>query len=292
MSRTETPSETFVRFDQNSVWRQSPQEVLAADFLSGNGESNLLWTPFHYEEKDGRLFDPVRKQFVAGTANGNNVEEGVISQLENWFITHESGIGVWISPRNPYLEEQITLYRIGHQLVINEDGTFIIKKVLMFSWHQFKREFKNPEEIRQYIFTEDDKEESVLEIIDWLKSVSEKPVADNLGNIKERVENAKHYAHLYKSGVGMENLVYQMDQTKFLGSNPIGCPPNNTSTSVSVYSSTTTEFMGYESDDGLGPREFKCPACGYKNMRPHGGFVHLCQNPGDCPNRKAVICGA
>jgi hypothetical protein len=255
MSYAERPSTTLQTFDQNQGWKNSSEKILAVDFLSANGESNLLWTPFHYEEKDGRLFDPVREQFVAGIAGGDAVEEGVITQLEKWFTGNDSGLAVSISPRGqiinshgdrdrPYPEEQLTLYRIGHALIINEDGSFKTKKTLHFSWHQFKKEFKNPEELRRFIFTENDSEESVFEIINWLKSVSEKPVSDDYGDINRRITQSEHYANLYKSGVNMPSLAYQMTQTKFLGDNPIGCPTPNR-TQPYGYSSNKTETAQY-----------------------------------------------
>jgi hypothetical protein len=227
MSYAETPPETFIKFDQNPQWRNSPKPVLTADFLSANGESNLLWTPFYYEEKDGKLYDPVREKFVAGSANGDKVEEGIITQLQEWFLTHESGIGVWISPKGdgvrPYFDDQITIYRIAYK---NIDSDQPLQKVLMLSWHQFNTEFRNPEEIRQFIFTEDDNEESILKIIKWLKKVSQKAISDNCGDLVERREKAEYYADLYKSNTPMYELAYQMDQTGFLGKNPIGCPLN------------------------------------------------------------------
>lgn len=220
MSHIESPPETFIRFDRNPSWKNAPENVLIADFLSANGESNLLWTPSFYEERDGKMYDPIRKMFVSGTANGDVVEEGVITQLENWFVSHESGLGVWISPRGngirPYPEEQITVYRIAYRWPTQQ-------KILLFSWHQFKADFKNPEEIRSFIFTENDKEESVFEIINWLNQTSQKPVASDYGNIEERRERAEYYVFRYKSGLSMTDLAYEMGQVGFLGKNPIGC---------------------------------------------------------------------
>lgn len=264
----ETPQQTFVKFDQNPRWKASSVNVLAADFLSGNGESNLLWTPFHYEEKNGKLFDPVRQCFVAGVAGGDQVEENIITQLESWFINKDSGLAVLISPRGriinssgerdrPYPEEQLTVYKIGYELVINEDGKFITKKVLLFSWHQFKKEFTNPEELRRFIFTENDSEQSVLEIISWLKTVSEKPVSDNYGDIQKRIADSNYYAYLYKSGTTMPILACQMDQTKFLGKNPIGCQPSNRTQSYGYNSNTTTDL-----GENIGKFVKNCGNCG------------------------------
>lgn len=236
----ETPQKTLTRFDQNISWRNSNEKVLTSDFLSANGESNLLWTPFYYEEIEGKLFDPIREKFIEGSANGDIIEEGVVTQLQDWFSNHDSGLAVWISPRGngtrPYPEEQITIYKIGYK---NIDADRPLQKVLLFTWHQFKHKFENPEEIRRFIFTENDDDKSVLEIIQWLKNTSEKPVSDDYGDIKKRRESASQYVTLYKSGVPMPELAYQMDQTKFLGDNPIGCPTSNNTKGFGYYSNTT-----------------------------------------------------
>lgn len=221
MSYVETPAQTLVKFDQNLKWRGESIKTLTHDFFSIGNETNLLWNPFYYEERDGKLFDPVREKNIEGTANGDIVEEGINKQLENWFLTHESGIGVWISPRGgqlrPYPEEQITIYRIAYK--------WSGRKILLLSSCNFKSEFKNPEELRRFIFTEDDKEESVLEIIGWLKQISKKEIKENLNprDVEIRMSFAEHYAYQYKNGTPMYELVEQMKNDRFLGENPIGC---------------------------------------------------------------------
>jgi len=142
MSYAESPTETFIKFAQTPAWRNATEDVLAADFLSMSNESNLFLNPSVYEEKNGRLWDPVRRRNVAGSAiNADPIEENVISQLESWFLSHESGIGVYISPRRRqtakhpgYPEEQVTIYRIAYKSNL--------EKVLLYTSHQFKAEFR------------------------------------------------------------------------------------------------------------------------------------------------------
>lgn len=175
------------------------------------------------------MWDPVRNVQVAGSAlNADKTEEDVISQLENWFLSHESGIAVGISPRKEptenhpgYPEEQITFYRIGYELV--DIKTFKTKKILFVTSHQFKAQFKNPEALRRFIFPEDDKEESIFKILDWLKKISQKDVETRLHNIEERKTQARYYARQIVSGVPIDKVAYDMQQTRFLGNNPIGC---------------------------------------------------------------------
>lgn len=255
MSRVETPIETFKKFAATPGWQNASVEELAGDFFSVGNESNLLWNPYFYEEGGGRLFDPVRKMLIAGTANGDGVEEDVNKQLEDWFLSHESGIGVWISPRGggvrPYPEEQITIYRIAYRI----NG----QKILLCSSHQFKANFRNPEEIRSCVFTENDKEESVLEIIDWLRNVSQKRVAGGVCDIEKKKKLAIHYAYQYRSGVSIDEIVYHMTQTEFLGQNPIGCGVSSATIS-SQYSFESTWNFSHASE-GEGWHTGTCRIC-------------------------------
>ena len=258
MSYIETPTQTLEKFAQNSAWKSEPLEVIAADFFSIGNETNLSWNPYYYEEKNGRLFDPVRKKKIAGTANGDLIEEGINKQLEEWFLSHESGLGVWISPRGgevrPYPEEQITLYRIAYKL----DGS----KILLCSSCQFKADFKNPEDIRRFIFTENDQEKSVFEIISWLERTSQKEIKTELADTTEKRRQAEYYAYQYKSGVPMAEIAYRMSQDKFLGENPIGCGGTSTlsTTLNSSYSETFTFNLFSSEIDGW--HGGTCRVCG------------------------------
>jgi hypothetical protein len=276
MPRTEveTPVETFRKFAKTPGWKNAPEKVIASDLFSMNNESNLFLNPSFYEERDGRLFDPVRERIVAGTADGDEVEEGVIKQLEDWFLTHNSGIAVWISPRGngirPYPEEQITIYRIAYKA--NR------QKVLLLTSHQFKANFRNPEEIRKFIFPEEDREKSIFEILGWLKRTSQKRVETSLSNVEERKKRAEYYAHQYVSGTPIEWIAYDMTQTGFLGENPIGCGGNTTITSFFSFTETTTLTFGFE--DQYGSLTFSCPKCGAMNTRPSGQLISNCQHCG------------
>ena len=271
IERSET---TFKKFANTPGWRNASEEELTNDFFSINNETNLLLNPSYYEEKNGRLFDPVRKRNVAGTGGGDGVEENVITQLEDWFLSHDSGIAIWISPRGngtrPYPEEQLTIYRIGYKF-----GS--LQKVLFLTSHQFKHEFKNPEAIRKFIFPEVDNEESVIEILNWLKSISDKKVETSLQNVEERKSQARYYAQQYKSGVSIDRIIYEMTQTEFLGQNPIGCGAggNSNISGGFGYTETTTQFFGYE--DQYGPLNFNCPHCHATNTRPPGQLISNCQ---------------
>lgn len=247
-------------------------EELTADLLSIHHETNLSWDQYVYEEKDGRLFDPIRKRKIAGTANGDEVEEGVNKQLEEWFLTHDSGIAVWISPRSSaksYPEEKIIVHRIAYELIdgkLNEKP----KKILFCASHQFKTNFKNPEELRGFIFPEEDKEESIFEIINWLVKVSQKKIETNVQNSEKRRLQAENYARQFQSGTSIEWIIYDMTQTKFLGENPISCSRGD---NVSIAG-------GFGFEDRYGPLKFICPKCGRTNERPPGQLLSNCQHCG------------
>ena len=171
MSYIESPVKTLTRFTQTPGWLDEPLNVLAGDLLTSHSESNLQWDSFFYEERKGVLFDPVRERPVVGTDGGEAAQKRVNEELQEWFCKHGSGIAVRISPRGgkwQYPEEQLAIYRIAYK----PSG----QKVLLCASHQFNANFKNPEEIRQFIFTEEDGEEAVFKIIDWLTKVSQKRV--------------------------------------------------------------------------------------------------------------------
>jgi len=245
MSRVETPTETFNKFALTPGWINSSEEILTNDLSSMSNESNLFLNPSYYEEKNGRLWDPIRNRLVAGSAiNADETEEKVINQLETWFLSHESGIAVHISPKKEpngkhpgYPEEQITIFRIGYKWPT-------LQKILFLTSHQFKANFKNPEDLRKFIFTEDDKEQSIFEILNWLKNVSQKRVETNLHDVEKRMVQARHYARQIISGVPIDVIARDMKQTGFLGDNPIGCG-GVTQTSTSTYSENITQFFDY-----------------------------------------------
>jgi hypothetical protein len=275
----ESSIETFLRFAQDPNWLKSSKTILAGDLFSMHNESNLFLNPDYYEIKDGKLWHRERG-FLEGSASiASSVEENVITQLQDWFLSHDSGIAVQISPRmkpNPrhpgYPEEQITIYRIAHKSS-DPKNIFDTKKILFFTSHQFKAKFKNTDEIRKFIFTEEDKEESVLAILEWLKNISEKPVQTELQDVEIRQKQAEYYAEAILSGVPIYQIAKEMDKTKFLGDNPIGCPASSQTQSFDYYSNTTETplYSSTQTEWHLGI----CRKCG--NTKNVGG-CNICQS--------------
>ena len=264
MSYAETSAETFLKFAKDPKWIGSSESVLAGDLFSMHNESNLLLNPDYYEEKNGRLWHRKRGFLKGSASNASGVEESVIDQLEDWFKNHNSGLAVQISPRmepngtHPgYPEEQITIYRIAYTWPTPEDP--IQKKILFFTSHQFKAKFRNPEDLRKFIFTEDDKEESVFEILAWLKNISQKRVETSLHGVEEGKVQAQYFARQITSGVPLYQVAAEMQRTGFLGENPIGCG-GVTQTPAFSYSENTTPNFDYNQTESW--HSGTCRVCG------------------------------
>ncbi|MFZ5933197.1 MAG: hypothetical protein ACOYT7_03945 [Patescibacteria group bacterium] len=275
MSRVESPAETLIRFTQTPGWLDEPLEVLASDLLTPHHESNLEWDFRYYEERDGVLWDPVRKRPIVGTDGGDPAQKEVNRELQDWFLRHDSGIAVRISPRGSqwrYPEEQLAIHRIAYKWPTGQ-------KVLLIAFHQFNANFVNPEQIRRFIFTEDDSEEAILEIINWLRGISQKRVETVVRGRKETQQQAVYYASLFKSGVPPEEVVREMAQTQFLGNNPIGCAASGQG-AANIFGVSTEGIVFLGTEDQFGPLEFTCPKCGSINVRPPGHLISNCQHCG------------
>lgn len=286
MSRVESPAETLERFTKTDNWlEKSSLTAIAGDLLVVWAESNLEWFPDCYEERDGTLFHPQRGP-VVGTDGGDPAQAEFNQELENWFLTHDSGIAVGISPKGGkfnYPDNQIQIYRIAYELVKNAEGKIIgERKALLVAFHQFDFDFKNPGEIRRFIFPEADREEAILEMIGWLKKISHKKVGPSATLTNEVINQAYSFASALKSGVDPREVFAQMTQTGFLGDNPIGCAPVNTTEGL-IYTSTFSTSALSEGFQIEGERTLycTCPNCGQKvNAIISAGRIH-------CPN-----CGA
>ena len=255
--RIEAPTETLQRFAKDSNWINQPVETIANDLKSSGNESRHEWDAFYYEERDGRLFDPIRAQNIVGTDGGDVIQKRVNKELEDWFLSHDSGIAVRISPKGGmyhYPDEQIEIYRITYSWPN-------LQKRLFCSFRQFHASFENPEEIRQSVFPEEDSEEAVFQIIKWVEKVSQKEVETNIRDVKLRGEQAYHYASMLKSGVAPREIFENMTQTGFLGEHAIGCG-GATSTSSLSFTESFTPIPDYNMDQTESWHEGTCRICG------------------------------
>lgn len=260
MSYVESPFQTLTRFTETSDWiRSSSLKAIAGDLLVSRAESKLEWFTCYYQEKDGVLYEPERGPIV-GTDGGVSAQKEFNSELQEWFLTNDSGITVGISPKGGkfnHPDNQIQIYRIAYELV---DGNLSkMRKVLLCAFHQFGFDFKNPEQIRRFIFPEDDQERALFEIIDWLTKISTKKIETSSKNFEEKRRQAFYYASQLKLGVDPRLVFYEMTQTEFLGQNPIGCGSSATFTESSSFDKTPslTPVINYE-----GWHDGTCRICG------------------------------
>ncbi|MEK7550308.1 MAG: hypothetical protein AAB535_00780 [Patescibacteria group bacterium] len=258
MSRIETPVETLTRFTEISNWIDtSSLEALAGDLLVSHAESKLEWFTCFYQDRNGVLFEPERGPIIDADG-GVSAQKNFNGELQDWFLTHDSGIAVGISPKGgrfQHPDNQIQIYRIAYELV---DGKLDkVQKVLLCAFHQFSCELKNPEQLRRFIFPENDREDAIFEIIDWLVKTSEKKVETTAHNLNEKRQQAVYYASLLKSGEDPRKVFYQMSQSKFLGQNPIGCASANVTQGFSYFESLTS-IPNY---DGGGWHTGMCRVC-------------------------------
>ena len=258
----EKPVQTLERFAKTSDWIQrSSLDALAGDLLVGQAESKLQWFACVYEDRSGVLYDSVMDGPIVGTEGGVSAQREFNNELQKWFLSNETGLAVGISPKGGkfrHPDNQIQIYRIAYEWTKNDEGKLLDqKKVLLCAFHQFDFDFSNPEEIRRFIFPQEDSEEGIIEIIKWLKSISKKKVEDSLKNSPENISAAYGYATQLKNGVDPIYVFTQMDQSNFLGDNEIGCAGIDIAGGFG-YTETMTPFPSYES----GKYVKNCGACG------------------------------
>lgn len=280
----EAPVDTLRRFARTSDWiERSSLDALAGDLLVGQAESTLQWFACVYEERGGVLYNAVMDGPIVGT-EGGVIEQGEFNnELESWFLSNETGLAVGISPKGGkfmHPDNQIQIYRIAYEWIRDEQGKIIDqRKSLLCAFHQFDYNYNNPEELRRFIFPQEDTEEGVLEIIKWLKSISKKKVGDTLVNQSENITAAYSYAEQLKSGIDPIYVFSQIDKDNFLGDNPIGC------TNGLSFSNTTSPFKYAMGKEGWEWKPGTCrPApdgCGQYKQR-----VGPCQICEDCQNEK------
>ena len=258
--RIEAPSQTLERFAQDINWLSQPIETIAHDLKSSANESRHEWDAFYYEENNGHLFDPVRKQIIVGTDGGDLAQRKVNDELERWFLSNESGIAVRISPSGGkwnYPNEQIEIYRITYDFPS-------LKKKLFCSFRQFHANLTNPEKIRQFIFTHEDSEEVIFETIKWMEKKSRQEIEVTLTNEVLRSNQSYYYATMLKAGDDPRSIFENMAQTGFLGEYAIGCAGSSISSgTLTTDTAELTVTKNYESFDNLsGWHEGTCRICG------------------------------
>ncbi|MFH1863893.1 MAG: hypothetical protein ABIJ85_03235 [bacterium] len=244
MSYAEAPEITVTRFIHTPAWESEIDErSLAAQLISVSKETNREPDYCHFEVQNRILIDPVtQRSILPEIKRGTNLQEieyQVAVQIQDWAVKNESGIAIWVSPRNNiYPCEKISIHKIAYTW----DGT----KVIQNSYILFDAVFRNPEELRKFIFTEKDTEKSIPEILTWIEQASKKTLNTNSSNYKETAKTAMYFAQRIRSGIPPETITREMREAGFLGQNPISCPGKSTTfsnllesrSSISIFSST------------------------------------------------------
>lgn len=241
MTNAEAPELTVTRFIQTPAWESEIDEKsLTAQLISVSKETNREPDPCHFEVERGILIDPLTQKPILSQIKRetslHKVEYQVAVQLQNWAATNDSGIAIWISPRNNrYPCEKISIHRIAY--------TFDEKKIIQNSYILFDANFKNPEELRRFIFTEEDTPASIPEILAWVEQASKKTINTGVSNWEETKKTAMYFAQRIRSGIPADIIAEEMKRTGFLGQNPISCPGGGSTFSDLLESRSSISIM-------------------------------------------------
>jgi len=242
MSNIEAPELTVARFIQTPAWESEIDEKsLMAQLVSVSKETNREPDPCHFEIKKGILIDPITQKPILPEIRRDTplheVEYQVAVQLQNWAATNESGIAIWISPHNDsYPCEKISIHRIAY--------TFDKKKVIQNSYILFDANLKSPEELRRFIFTEEDTPTAIPEVLTWIEQTSKNTINTSVSNQEETKKMAVYFAQRIRSGIPASIVAEEMKRTGFLGQNAISCPGGGSTFSSLLESRSSILIMG------------------------------------------------
>lgn len=163
----------------------------------------------------------------------------------------------------------------GHEYMRDEDFQEIIRFCTPFILSYINVLCENPSNVR-------------LLVLNYHALLNK---ADQVAQNIKRREEGKPYL-LYADGDNFRLPTYM--EVRDLGMQPVrevttGC---GSSSSIDLEDPSSTTFsvseFGTLTDD-LGDREFPCPACGHRNLRPYNEKIPRCQNS-ECPVPTKVAC--
>ncbi len=242
MSYVESPEKTVLRFSE--TWdEQISSKRLIANFISINKETNREADTYHFSVKNGVLVDPETDRAVLDFITPG-VEKNVAENLQDWAASNNEGLAFWISPPLPgvYPCAKTILHRIAYSL----GG----EKIILNSAILFDAEFGKPEVLRQTLFTQEDTEENITKILEWISEKTKENVKHTQNEVEVR-QRAVYFADMVQRGIPRERVIEEMKRSGFLGENPISCPGGSTSFSnlIDSRSSVTifSEVAGWHS---------------------------------------------
>lgn len=215
MSNIENVKETTRKFIR--TWENTDPSRLVAELESLRAETKREPDVYHFVVQGNLLIDPETGRPVLDFI-APGVEYNIAKDLQEWAANNDEGIAWWISPRNDkYPCEKIIIHTIAY----TPEG----EKVVLNSAILFDADLENPEELRKTLFTAEDTEENLSNIISWLERVSGKKLNSTSPQTETR-KQAEHFARQIKSGVDPNLIIKEMVVSNFLGNNPISCPPS------------------------------------------------------------------
>lgn len=270
MSRVEAPEITVLRsFDTWS--EQINSNRLISNLISVNKETNRQPDNYLFWVENGILIDPESGRPVLDFILPG-VEKEVAEKLQAWAGRNEKGLAFWISPalEGVYPCSKVILHRISR----TSGG----KKVLQNSAVLFDADFDSPELLRQTLFTQEDTEENISNILQWIteKSGQSIELSNNEGDGDEALlrKRALYYAEMFQRGVSRGDIVEEMLRTGFLGRNSISCPGGITSFSdLTVLRASIFLF-----NEVQGWHYGVCRLCGRHTLVGPCGICRSCQS--------------
>lgn len=291
-----------------------------AEFLASlSQETRRIPDPYSYSiTTSGELFSPIGQCLVKDTIDDKTsplgqLEYQAVFATEQWAASNKEGVSVWISPpkEGVYPTTKIIVqeieYEEGEKKIFNRAIVldFNDSQCMRFAWNLTsfscnKPIFRSLDEIRAIPLVLDTKNKNWVDILEKLIVAPEVWTMIRNGEDKQYKKEALRQAAVVQKQFFIDKRLSYSDDAKMavmqmMGEHKGSCPPKSVSRGRTALqtvagSAVTLGTGGLLVPDSKGERTFPCPACGYINERPYEGYVEICQNPGSCPNRKAVCC--
>lgn len=269
MSYTELPIVTVQKFIPS--WEKTYPQELVEQLISVSDETHRRPNFYPFKLKNGRLTDFGNGRIVLGVIKKETylqkVEFEIAQELESWANRSEEGIAFWISPPYPgeYPCSKVIIHRIAY--------TSSAEKIVLNSAILFNAKFNNPESLRKTLFTKEESENTILEILGWVEEVSDRNTPrSEVGNITSIREQAYYFAQRIRAGDSKYVIAEEMQRMGFLGEYAISCGGGGTLSSLLRVSNETGLIGGEKFVRNCGncgapinsaiSKGYRCSSCG------------------------------
>ena len=269
-----------------STWKSSPDWVMEEGVKSVYFETHRLDHNYPFFIDNNGIFvenpdNPSEKFYVRDSVDTvsyvGRVELQIFDELEELVFQNEDSTKiikrVWFSPLYP--GRYPCSKAIVHIIDCKNKTIFNLVKVFDLSAHDCVEMAKNifpqlsgidnPEELRSLLInpTEDSQIEQLIEMINELNKNAKRPIS--LLTEHELTKRSNSVVKMVRSGISPNVIAFEMNQLELLGEHSISCP-------------TVSELLaGGFGVDKYGSREFLCPKCGGRNIRPVNQLISNCQ---------------